>query len=146
MTKINFLFLWLIFVYKFQIKLTLSVVIDAILAFFNHPVVHKDLKFKKTKLPFALLTIVVLIDWKLLIYSERIAAENKYVESENKQIIPSLIDFMTCRFYTVILSRNGSTAVPISHSKLGLKACLQKKGVVRRLFGSILISYTSEVS
>ena len=27
-----------------------------------------------------------------------------------------------------------------------LKACLQNKGVVRRLFGSILISYTSEVS
>ena len=31
-----------------------------------------------------------------------------------------------------------------SHSKLTLKACLQNKGVVRRLFGSILISYTSE--
>ena len=29
---------------------------DAILAFFNHPVVRKDLKFKRTKLPFALLT------------------------------------------------------------------------------------------
>ena len=43
-------------VYKFQIKLTLSVVIDAILAFFNHPVARKDLKFKRTKLPFALLT------------------------------------------------------------------------------------------
>ena len=32
-TKINFQFLWLIFVYKFQIKLTLSVVIYATLAF-----------------------------------------------------------------------------------------------------------------
>ena len=42
--------------YKFQIKPTLSVVIDAILAFFNHPVARKDLKFKRTKLPFALLT------------------------------------------------------------------------------------------
>ena len=37
-------------------------------------------------------------------------------------------------------------AVPISYSKLDLKACLQNKGVVRRLFGSIVISYTSEVS
>ena len=44
------------FVYKFQIKLTLSIVSDAILAFFNHPVARKDLKFKRTKLPFALLT------------------------------------------------------------------------------------------
>ena len=52
------IFVWreLIFVYKFQIKLTLSVVIDAILAFFNHPVARKDLKFKRTKRPFALLT------------------------------------------------------------------------------------------
>ena len=38
-----------------------------------------------------------------LIYIERIAAENKYLERENKQIIPSLIDFMTGRFYIVIL-------------------------------------------
>ena len=44
------------FVYKFQIILTLSAVIDAILAFLNHPVARKDLKFKRTKLPFALLT------------------------------------------------------------------------------------------
>ena len=85
----------------------------------------------------------MLIDWKRLIYIERIAAENKYLERENKQIIPSLIDFMTGRFY---ISRNGYTAVPISHSKLDLKACLQNKGVVRRLLGSILILYTSEVS
>ena len=54
--QINFLSLYLFFVYKFQIKLTLSVVTDAILAFFNHPVARKDLKFKRTKLPFALLT------------------------------------------------------------------------------------------
>ena len=58
----------------------------------------------------------------------------------------SLIDSMTGRFYILFLSRNGNTAVPISHSKLDLKACLQNKGVVRRLFGSILISYTGEVS
>ena len=37
-TKIKFLFLKLIFIYKFQINLTLSVVTDAILVFFNHPV------------------------------------------------------------------------------------------------------------
>ena len=43
-------------IYKFKIKLILSVVIDAILAFFNHPVARKDLKFKRTKMPFALLT------------------------------------------------------------------------------------------
>ena len=37
-------------------------------------------------------------------------------------------------------------AVPISHSKLYLKACVQNKGVVMRLLGSVLISYMSEVS
>ena len=47
--------------------------------------------------------IVVLIDTKRLIYIERFAAENKYLERENKQIIPSLIDFMTGGFYIVIL-------------------------------------------
>ena len=36
--------------------MTLSVVTDAILAFFNYPVARKDLKFKRTKLPFAQLT------------------------------------------------------------------------------------------
>ena len=36
--------LQLIFIYKFQIKLPLSIVICAILAFFNHPVAHKDLE------------------------------------------------------------------------------------------------------
>ena len=46
----------------------------------------------------------------------------------------------------LFFSRNGSTAVPISHSKLGLKACVQNKMVVRPLFGSVLISYLSEVS
>ena len=45
----------------------------------------------------------MLIDIKRLIYIERIAAENKYLEKENKQIIPSMIDFMTGRFYFVIL-------------------------------------------
>ena len=48
---------------------------------------------------------------KRLIYIERIAAENKYLEKENKQIIPSLIDFMTGSFYIVILFKkrfNGS--------------------------------------
>ena len=53
---------------------------------------------------------------------------------------------MTGRFYIVILFTNSSTAVPISHSNLDLKVCLQNKGVVGQLFGSILISYTSEVS
>ena len=106
------------------------------------------MKFKRAKLSFALLTVrVVLIDWKRLISIERIAAENKYLERENKQIIPSLIDFMTGRFYIVIpFTKRFHGSVPISHSKLDLKACLQDKGVVRRLFGSILISYTREVS
>ena len=53
---------------------------------------------------------------------------------------------MTGRFYIAILFMKGSTAVPISHSKLDLKARAQNKGVVRHLFGSILISYISEVS
>ena len=43
------------------------------------------------------------LDACALIYIEGIAAENKYLERENKQIIPSLIDFMTGRFYIVIL-------------------------------------------
>ena len=38
-----------------------------------------------------------------LIYIERIAAENKYLERENKQTIPFLIHFMTGWFYIVIL-------------------------------------------
>ena len=54
--KINFLFLQLIFVYKLQITLKLTVVTDAILAFFNHPDARKDLKFQRMKLPLALLT------------------------------------------------------------------------------------------
>ena len=41
----------------------------------------------------------------------------------------------------LFFSRSGSTAMPISHFKLDLKACVQNKGVVRRVFGSILISY-----
>ena len=45
----------------------------------------------------------MLIDIKRLIYIERIAAEHKYLERENKQIIPFLIDVMTGRFYIVIL-------------------------------------------
>ena len=49
-------------------------------------------------------------------------------------------------FTLVFFSPNGSMAVPILHSKLDLKACVQNKAVVRRLFGSILISYMSEVS
>ena len=38
-----------------------------------------------------------------LIYIEMMAAENKSLERENKPIVPSLIDFMTGRFYIVIL-------------------------------------------
>ena len=38
-----------------------------------------------------------------LIYIDMTAAENKYLERENKQIIPSLIEFMIGRFYIVIL-------------------------------------------
>ena len=62
-------------------------------------------------------------------------------------MIHSLIDFMTGRFYILLcFSSNGSTTVPISHSKLDLKACVQNKGVVKRLFGNILISHMSEMS
>ena len=49
----------------------------------------------------------MLIDCKRLTYIERIAAENKYLESENKQIIPSRIDFMTGRFYIAVLFTEG---------------------------------------
>ena len=79
---------------------------------------------------------------------ERIAAENKYFREgrENNQIIPSLVAFYDRQvLHCYSLSRNGSTAVPISHSKLDLKACVQNKGVVKRLFGRIIISYMSEV-
>ena len=55
------------------------------------------------KLPFALLTDRCADRHKALSNTERIAAENKYLGKENKQIIPSLIDFMTGRFYIVIL-------------------------------------------
>ena len=47
-------------------------------------------------------------------------------------------------FTLLFFLRNGSTTVSISHSKLDLKACVQNKEVVRRLFGSILISHMSE--
>ena len=61
--------------------------------------------------------------------------------------IVSVPDHCLSFYFTLLyFSRNGSTAVPISHSKLDLKACVQNKGVVRRVFGSILISYMSEVS
>ena len=65
----------------------------------------------------------MLIEGKCLIYIGRIAAENKYLERENKQIIPSMIDFMTGSFYTVILFTkrfHGSAdfAIPNSISKL----------------------------
>ena len=62
--------------------------------FFNHPVARKDLKFKRAKRPFALLTDRF-VNRLIYMYIERIAAENKYFERENKQIMPSLIDFMT---------------------------------------------------
>ena len=62
-------------------------------------------------------------------------------------LIASVPDHCLSFYFTLLFFlRNGSTAVPISHSKLDLKACLQNKGVLRRLFGSILISNTSEVS
>ena len=41
-TKINIQYLLLIFEYKFQIKLALSVVMYTILAFFDHPVARKN--------------------------------------------------------------------------------------------------------
>ena len=44
MTKINFQFLKLIFVYKFQIKVALSVVMYVSLAFFELPVARKDVE------------------------------------------------------------------------------------------------------
>ena len=65
--------------------------------------------FKRTKLSFALLTDRCANrrgnhrHWKRFIYIERITGENKYLERENKSIIPSLIDFMTDRFCIVIL-------------------------------------------
>ena len=100
------------------------------------------MKFKRTKLQFVLLTDRSANRLKAFHLHREDCSRKKYLERENKQILPSLIDFMTLLFF----SQNGSTAVPISHSKLDLKACLENKGVVRRLFGSILISYTSGVS
>ena len=148
------------FGYKFQIKLIkliLSDVMYAILAVFNHLVAHKDLEGNsKERNCLTLLTDRYANRLKAFWSPETISAENKYLEKrrENKQIISSLIDFMTGRFYhclsfyftLLFFSRNGSTAVPISRSKLDLKACVQNKGVFRRLFGSILISYMIELS
>ena len=76
----------------------------AILVFFDNPVVRKDLK-RNSKERNCYWPIVVPIDTKSVSLIERIAAENKYLRDgrENKQIIPSLIDFMTGRFYSVIL-------------------------------------------
>ena len=52
-------------VYKFQIKLALSVVIYAILSFFDYPVARKDLEQNsKERMPNVLLTEVVPIDMK----------------------------------------------------------------------------------
>ena len=88
--------------------------------------------------------IVVPTDTESVSLIERIAAENKYLreERENKQIIPSVIDFTTGRFYIVILF---TKRFPGS-AELDLKACVQNKGVVTRLFGSILISYMTDES
>ena len=61
-------------------------------------------------------------------------------------MIPSRIEFMTGRFYIVILFTKRFHGSADFAFKLDLKACLQNKGVVGRLFGSILISYLSEMS
>ena len=90
-----------------QITLALSVVIYAILAFFDHPVARNDLErnSKERNCQMRYWPIVVPIDTESVSLIERIATENKYLREgrENKQIIPSLIDFMTGRFYIVIL-------------------------------------------
>ena len=106
MAKINFQFLSLILVYNFQIKPALSVVICVILAFFDHPRTQGfGRNSKEWNCQMRYWPIVVPIDTESISLIERIAAENKYLREgrENKQIIPSLIDFMTGRFYIVIL-------------------------------------------
>ena len=55
------------------------------------------------KLPFALLTDCRANRHKAFDLHREDCRENKYLEKENKQIIPSLIDFMIGRFYIVIL-------------------------------------------
>ena len=87
------------------------------------------------------------VDTESVSLIERIATEYKYLREgrENKQIIPSLTDFMTCRFYIVILvMKRFHGSDDLAFQTLDLKACVQNKGVVRRLFGSILISYMYE--
>ena len=84
------------------------------------------------------------IDTETVSLIKKISAENKYLIEgrENEQIIPSLMYFMTGRFYIVILF------MKLFHGSADfeLKARVQNKRIVRRLFGSILISYMSEVS
>ena len=59
--------------------------------------------------------------------------------------IPSLVSFMTGRFYIVILfTKQFHGSADFTFQTRDQR--LQNKGVVRRLFRSILISYTSEVS
>ena len=92
--------------------------------------------------------ITVPIDAESVSLIERIAAENKYLREgrENKQIIPSLIDFITGRFYIVILFTKWFHGIADFAFQTQLKVCVQNKGVVRHLFGRISISYMNEVS
>ena len=63
---------------------------------------RKDLKFKRMKLPFALLTNRCANRHKAFDLHQEDCSRKKYLEKENKQIILSLIDFIPGRFYTVI--------------------------------------------
>ena len=92
---INFQFLKLIFLYEFLTHLTLSVVIYAVLAVFNHPVVRKDfgqIQKNETACCVADRSVVPVEPnqhYKRLI---EMNAEEKYLKRENLSIIPFLID------------------------------------------------------
>ena len=124
-------------------------VIYAILAVFNHSVARKDLERNQKNETASCVTdrSVVPIDQLTLQSIWLRGTQKKNIKKEKicQQYLPDRFLWQV-GFTLLFFSQNDSNAVPISHSKLAFKACLQNKGVVRRLFVSILILYTSEVS
>ena len=148
--KKNQLSVLIIFLYEFLIKLTLSAVIYAILAVFNHSVAHNDLGWIQKNETASCITHQSVVPIEPNRHSANIWLRGMQKKKKKKRksvnnTFPGRFLWQV-RFTLLFPSRNGSMAVPISHFKIFFKACLQNKRVVRQLFGSILILYTIEVS